>query len=144
MNTFGNRIKELRRNIGLTQWDVANRTGVSNTYISALESGRKPAPPHVIVTALAACLQTSEEALWTLARAEREERLKRRIDGIPTSQRIARASKATISLHVQDRSDAQLEAAIQTLRDSTTSTTSAKQRQTLAQELETLAKRLRG
>lgn len=144
MNTFGNRIKELRRSIGLTQWDVANRTGVSNTYISALESGRKPAPPHVIVTALAACLQTSEEALWTLARAEREERLKRRIDGIPTSQRIARATRPTITLHVQNHSKAQLEEAIQTLRESATSVTSAKQRRSMAQELETLAKSLRG
>ena len=144
MNTFGNRIRELRQNIGLTQWDVANRTGVSNTYISALESGRKPAPPHVIVTALAACLQTSEEALWTLARAEREERLKRRIDGIPTSQRIARATKPAITLHLHDHSKAQLEAAIQTLRESAARTTSAKERKSLAQELETLARSLRG
>lgn len=140
MQTFSDRIKELRRSIGLTQWDVADRTGVSNTYISALESGRKPAPPHVIVTAIAACLQTSEEALWTLARAEREERLKRRIDGIPTSQRTARAKTARVPL-ASVSSDDPLEQAIQTLRETATN---AKQRHSLARALETLAKSMRG
>ena len=141
MKTFGERIKELRRGVGLTQWDVADRTGVSNTYISALESGRKPAPPHVIVTALAACLQTSEEALWTLARAEREERLKRRIDGIPTSQRTARSAKTASAPLASVSSEDPLEHAIQTLRESATN---AKQRRSLARALETLAKGLRG
>ena len=141
MKAFGDRIKELRRGIGLTQWDVADRTGVSNTYISALESGRKPAPPHVIVTALAACLQTSEEALWTLARAEREERLKRRIDGIPTSQRTARSAKTASAPLAPVSSEDPLEHAIQTLRESVTN---AKQRRSLTRALETLAKGLRG
>ena len=140
MQTFGSRIKEVRQELGLTQWQVADRTGVSNTYISALESGRKPAPPHAIVTTLAACLQTSEEALWTPARAEREERLKRRIDGIPTSQRTARTSTARSSLDV-DPSDEVLEQAIQTLRESAQD---PKQRRSLARTLETLAKNLRG
>jgi len=141
MKTFGDRIRELRREIGLTQWDVAEHTGVSNTYISALESGRKPAPPHVIVIALAACLRTSEEALWKLARTEREERLRRRIDGVPTSQRTARfANKASVPLASVSSNDP-LEKAIQTLRDSATN---AKQRRSLAQALETLAKSLRG
>jgi transcriptional regulator with XRE-family HTH domain len=141
MNPFGDRIRELRQRAGLTQWDVANRTGVSNTYISALESGRKPAPPHVIVTALAACLQTSEEALWKMARAEREERLKRRIDGVPTSQRTARAVDDGMKPPVADASEDPLEAAIQTLRDTATD---AKQRHRLARALETLAKSLLG
>ena len=140
MITFGERIRELRREAGLTQWDVANRTGVSNTYISALESGRKPAPPHVIVTALASCLQTSEETLWALARAEREERLKRRIDGVPTSQRIARTANAVNnSINTMASADP-LEQAIQTLRDSATN---SKQRHSLARALETLAESLR-
>lgn len=143
MTTFGERIKELRREAGLTQWNVANRTGVSNTYISALESGRKPAPPHVIVTALAACLQTSEEELWTLARAEREERLKRRIDGVPTSQRTARSSstlKNPAELTVTPESGDPLEQALQTLRESATN---PKQRRSLARALENLAENLR-
>lgn len=140
MQTFGDRIKEARQELGLTQWQVADRTGVSNTYISALESRRKPAPPHAIVTALAACLQTSEDDLWILARAEREERLKQRIDGIPTSQRTTRTAAATDNL-CADPSDQVLEQAIQTLRESTQD---PKQRYSLAKTLETLATSLRG
>ncbi len=138
MKTFGDRIRQLRQEAGLTQWDVADRTGVSNTYISALESGRKPAPPHVIVTALAACFQTDEAALWKVARAEREERLKRRIDGVPTSHRTARTMDSL--KRSTDLSNDPLEEAIQTLRESATD---AGQRHRLAKALEALAKGLR-
>lgn len=141
MKTFGERIRELRRKRNLTQWDVAEHTGVSNTYISALESGRKPAPPHAIVTALAACLQTSEDALWAMARGEREARLKLRIDGVPTSQRIARTSTASKESLETASSDDALDEAIQTLQ---ASAKDAKQRRSLAKTLETLAKNLRG
>ena len=141
MASFGKKIKDLRQELGLTQWQVANRTGVSNTYISALESGRKLAPPHVIVTALASCLQMSEEVLWNLARAEREERLKLRIEGIPTSQRTARSSESVIGPLDIDPSNDTLEQAIQTLR---TSTRDPKQRRSLAKAIEALVKNLRG
>ena len=141
MKTFGERIRKLRRERSLTQWEVADRTGVSNTYISALESGRKPAPPHAIVTALAACLQTSEDMLWALARGERETRLNLRIDGVPTSQRTARTPSASTGSLEATASDDVLEKAIQTLRSGATD---AKRRQSLARKLETLAKNLRG
>ena len=142
MPIFGDKIKQLRKELGLTQWEVADRTGVSNTYISAMESGRKPAPPHVIVSALASCLKTSEETLWNLARAERVERLKLRIDGIPTSQRTARPHEATASnLDNVIPSNEVVEQAIQTLRQSARD---PKQRRSLASTLESLAKSLRG
>lgn len=141
MANFGDRIRELRQDLGLTQWQVADRTGVSNTYISALESGRKSAPPHVIVTALAACLQTTEESLWNIARAEREERLKLRIDGIPTSQRKARSSELTTSQFDANSHDEVLEQAIQSLKQTAKD---PQQRRTLAQALNALAKTLRG
>ena len=141
MAPFGKKLRQMRQELGLTQWQVADRTGVSNTYISALESGRKPAPPHAIVTALATCLQISEESLWNLARAEREERLKLRIDGIPTSQRTPRSSETPIGDLGTDPSSNALERAIQTLR---TSTTDPKQRRSVAKAIEVLAKNLRG
>lgn len=140
MVKFGDKIKQLRRELGLTQWQVADRTGVSNTYISALESGRKPAPPHVIVTSLAACLETSEETLWSLARAEREERLKQRIDGIPTSQRTARSPRSVTGQVNDSPSNEVLERAIRALRESTQD---PMQRRSLAKALETLARSLR-
>jgi len=140
MAGFGNRIRELRRTAGLTQWQVAEKTGVSNTYISALESGRKPAPPHVIVTALAACLRTDEDELWSVARAEREERLRRRIDGVPTSQRVSRSSASPIDRETAPSGDALADA----LRMLNATTKDPKQRRSLAQALQTLADSLRG
>jgi transcriptional regulator with XRE-family HTH domain len=141
MTAFGDRIRELRQHAELTQLQVAERTGVSNTYISALESGRKQAPPRVIVTSLASCLGTVEESLWMLARAEREERLKQRIDGIPTSQRTVRSAVPMQKQPTPDCSEDALEQAIQTLREGAHD---PKQRHTLTRTLEALAKSLRG
>jgi len=67
---------------------VAERVGVSNAYISALESGRKPAPPYAVVSAMAAALTVDEESLWSVARVERENHLKQRIAGRPAALRI--------------------------------------------------------
>jgi len=140
MATFGERIRDLRQQLGLTQWQVASHTGVSNTYISALESGRKPAPPHVIVTTLASCLKVSEDALWDLARAEREERLRRRIDGIPTSQRTSLPLQKTLAEDKSDETSALLEQAMQSLR---IKARSPKQRRTLANALDELGESFR-
>ncbi len=140
MAGFGSRIRELRQRAGLTQWQVAEKTGVSNTYISALESGRKPAPPHVIVTALAACLHTDEDELWGVARAEREERLRRRIDGVPTSHRVSRSSVPLPDRETMPLGDP-LADALRMLDDTTKD---PKQRRSLAQALQTLADSLRG
>ncbi|MBE0635789.1 helix-turn-helix domain-containing protein [Candidatus Bipolaricaulota bacterium] len=140
MATFGERIRDLRQEQGLTQWQVANHTGVSNTYISALESGRKPAPPHAIVTALASCLQVSEDTLWDLARTERENRLRRRIDGIPTSKRTNHPLSVARVETEPDASSALLDQAMQSLR---ASAKNPKQRRTLADALEALGKSLR-
>lgn len=137
MATFGDQIRELRKKLGLTQWQVASRTGVTNTYISALESGRKPAPPHAIVTALAACLQVSEASLWAIARAEREHRLIQRIDGVPTSRRTPIISEPATNVGEADVSNIELEEAIQSLRESARN---AKQRRSLTKALEKLIK----
>lgn len=140
MAAFGETIRDLRQQLGLTQWQVASHTGVSNTYISAMESGRKPAPPHVIVTTLASCLKVNEDALWDLARAEREERLRRRIDGIPTSQRTSLPLQKTPAEDKSDATSALLEQAMQSLR---IKAQNPKQRRTLANALDELGKSLR-
>lgn len=141
MLTFGRRIRELRKMSNLTQWDVANETGVSNTYISALESGRKPAPPHAVVVALAACLQTDPEDLWLLARREREVRLMDRIQGVPTSlrRRTATPAETPHTAGSSDPADAELDEILQTLSDAAQTPS---QRRALAGALETLARRL--
>jgi transcriptional regulator with XRE-family HTH domain len=139
MGSFGERIRELRQQVGLTQWQIADRTGVSNTYISALESGRKPAPPRAIVTALAACLQTNEDELWNLARAEREERLRQRIDGVPTSRRTAPPGEPSGLEHGTPLPEQVVQRAIRTLKQAALD---PRRRRSLARTFEDLAKRL--
>lgn len=87
MESFGTRLRVLRSAAGLTQAQLADRIGVSSTYISALESGRKPAPPRAIVAAMASALGSSDVEMWGVAQAEREARLRDRIHGVPASCR---------------------------------------------------------
>lgn len=87
MTGFGEQLRELRKAAGLTQEQLAGVTGVTNSYISALENSKKPAPPRAIVALLAANLNADETRLWRVAQAERESRLRERIDGVPTSMK---------------------------------------------------------
>lgn len=58
---FGEVISQLRRNLGLSQEDLADRAGVHRTYISQLERGLK-SPTLAVLMKLAAALdvQASE------------------------------------------------------------------------------------
>jgi len=139
MPRFGEQLRELRRSAGLTQAVVAEAIGVSNTYISALESGRKPAPPQALVTALAACLGVEEDALWNLALEEREERLRQRIAGVPTSRRSRRPAPRAPIVELRSPTD-DVGAVLESFRDVAKSPT---RRKRLASLLEDLAKFLR-
>ena len=86
---FGERLIEARKAAGMSQAELAGRIGVSDTYISAIETGRKAAPPHAHVKAIAVCLGVDEEALWRVALADRESRLRDRLAGVPTSARAS-------------------------------------------------------
>ena len=87
MGRFGRRLRELRKAAGMTQEQLAQSIAVTGAYISALENGKKPAPPQALVAALADQLKVDEGLLWEIAFSEREERLRRRITGVPTSLR---------------------------------------------------------
>jgi len=100
---FGERLVEARKAAGVSQAELASRIGVSDTYISAIETGRKAAPPHVHVQAIAACLDVDENDLWRVALADREQRLRDRLAGVPTGAR-ASADGSTAS-SVQPGSD---------------------------------------
>lgn len=144
MTQFGDQLRRLRLAARLTQAAVAEAIGVSNTYISALESGRKPAPPQALVTALAACLGVEEQVLWNVAVEEREERLRQRIAGVPTSHRVRRPPPATPQpgAAFTDR-NAELGAMAHTVEAFRGLTESPKRRKRLAALLEELAKILR-
>lgn len=94
LSGFADTLKELREKSGLSQVSLAERVGVSNTYISALESGRKVAPPYAIVTALANTLGVPESGLWAIAQAERRARMETKLKGSPIALRTTAKDSA--------------------------------------------------
>lgn len=58
--TFGQRLRELREAKGLTQEELAQKTAISSTYVSKLETGVIPSPRHKIILALAKALDVNK------------------------------------------------------------------------------------
>src|SRR4051794_10917035 len=54
---FGATIRRLRKQRGLTQEELANKTGIAQKYVSALERGQRTNPSREVVSALAKALQ---------------------------------------------------------------------------------------
>jgi PAS domain S-box-containing protein len=65
--TFGERLRDLRKHKGLTQNQLADKVGVSFTYISKLETGALPPPRERTIVALARVLDTEPDELFGLA-----------------------------------------------------------------------------
>lgn len=76
------------------QADLAKRVGVSGAYVSALETGRKGAPPFLLVESLARVLNCRTDELWTPAQEERRARLLDRVNGTRTSDVRVRTAAA--------------------------------------------------
>jgi len=57
---FGQRLRELREAKGLTQEEMAQKTAISSTYVSKLETGVIPSPRHNIILALAKALDVNK------------------------------------------------------------------------------------
>ena len=58
--TFGQRLKELRQAKGMTQIELAQKTAISFTYVSKLETGAMPPPKQKIILALAKALDVNK------------------------------------------------------------------------------------
>jgi transcriptional regulator with XRE-family HTH domain len=87
--SFGALLRELRTERSLTQDQLAKQAGISKAYVSALEVGRKSAPPYAVVRAIAEGLRCEVDPLWTAAKAERARHLAQRISGTPASKRTS-------------------------------------------------------
>lgn len=59
----GQRVRELRKRVGMTQVELSGRTGISRTYITQIERGDKLNPSRNVLAKLAAALGTSETDL---------------------------------------------------------------------------------
>ena len=68
---FGKRLRELRKARGLTQSELAQKTSISFTYVSKLETGTIPAPRQHNILSLAKALDLNKaetDELFGLAR----------------------------------------------------------------------------
>jgi transcriptional regulator with XRE-family HTH domain len=68
MTTFGTRLKELRREKGLTQEALARAAGLSKGGVSDLEQDRRASPSWDTVQKLAAALGAATDAFITKKR----------------------------------------------------------------------------
>jgi PAS domain S-box-containing protein len=66
--TFGQRLRELRKAKGLSQRELANRIGLSFTYLSKIENGAMQPPSAKTITDLANALDTDADELFGLAK----------------------------------------------------------------------------
>jgi len=67
MNLFGNKLRLLRIEAGLTQTDLAERVGVSVSYINKIEKGALKPPSEALISELALVLKTDKGKLLELA-----------------------------------------------------------------------------
>src|SRR5262249_19685932 len=64
--TFGQRLKSIRRDAGLTQRKLAESTGLDFSYISKLENDRNPPPAADTIVRLCDAMGVQPEALLAL------------------------------------------------------------------------------
>jgi transcriptional regulator with XRE-family HTH domain len=69
---FGQRVKTLREQRGLTQQQLADAAGLTNDTISNYERGRRTDPPVSVVYAVAYALEVTIEDLLTDPQPEPE------------------------------------------------------------------------
>ena len=65
--SFGARLRELRKRAGLSQRELARRVGIDFTYLSKIESGAMPPPSEKILSRLADALNVGREELQIIA-----------------------------------------------------------------------------
>lgn len=64
---FGSKIREYRKEKGLTQRELAKRAGIDFTYLSKLETGDMPPPSDAIIERIATELEVDADELFLLA-----------------------------------------------------------------------------
>jgi len=84
--TFGERLREIRREKGLTLREVAQRAGIDFTYLSKIENGRVPYTPAAeTIRQLADALKVDSIELLTLA-----DKLPKELEPLKTNQQARR------------------------------------------------------
>ncbi len=102
-------LKRARKEAGLTQEALGRRASLTGSYISMLESGRKPAPRAKVITSLCKALGVPERALQDAAALERApDPLRRRLARMEREGGSARRTRdrllSSTLFHVAHRS----------------------------------------
>jgi transcriptional regulator with XRE-family HTH domain len=88
---FADYLKEARARAGLTQAGLAARCRLTGSYVSLLESGRKPSPSDPVVRRLAAALGLDEAGALQVAHLDRApEELRRTVERLRRQARRER------------------------------------------------------
>ncbi len=64
---FGARVRQLRKQAGLTQRELGKLVGVDFTYLSKIEGVTVPAPSEKVIVKLTEVLKADQDELFTLA-----------------------------------------------------------------------------
>ena len=112
----GEKLKQFRQKIGKSVFKVGREIGVSGSYISQVENGKRPASDAVLL-ALADVYGVDKQELFNLYnRIENEEAarlvsnpaLRRVFTQISTDKRLTQEEKDEIALHLQRIADEML------------------------------------
>lgn len=64
---FGTRLREIRKQVDMSQRTLASKVGIDFTYLSKIESGIMPPPSEKVIIKLARFLGANKDELITLA-----------------------------------------------------------------------------
>ena len=67
ISEFGEKLRELRKEAGLTQRELADKVNVDFNYVSKIENGVMPPPSEKAILRLAAVLNADKDKLMLLA-----------------------------------------------------------------------------
>lgn len=88
--SFAVLLKRARKRAGLTQEALGKKAGLTGSYISMIESGRKPAPRPPVITRLCKALGVREKHLQDAAALERApDPIRRRLEKVERDEKSA-------------------------------------------------------
>ena len=92
-NPFGASLRNLRRAAGLTQRELAKRSGLDFSYISKIENGRLPPPAADTIMVLCRVLNVQPEELLALT-GKIPSDVQANVSTSPSAQRFLREAQA--------------------------------------------------
>ncbi len=110
---FGPALRDRRRAVGLSQRELAARTGLDFSYISKVENGRMPPPAADTIVAICRVLDSAPEVLLALTR-KIPSAVHQTVSSSPAAQQFLREAQ---EMALTDQEWARLLQALRRIRD---------------------------